>query len=103
MKITEKNSLPITSQTNGLKGARDRVSISSKEERVAGKNVGENVKVSLSGTGNAMQVARQIALNTPDVRSDRVEHLKSLIKSGNYNVDSASIADKMVEEALMEL
>ena len=42
-------------------------------------------------------------INTePEVRADRVSELKSKIKSGEYKVDSESLAKKMLEDAFQE-
>ncbi len=38
----------------------------------------------------------------PEVRSDRVAELKAKIKSGDYKVDSETLAKKMLEDALQE-
>ena len=42
-------------------------------------------------------------INTePEVRADRVAELKAKIKSGEYKVDSETLAKKMIEDALQE-
>ena len=38
----------------------------------------------------------------PEVRADRVAELKDKIKSGEYKVDSESLAKKMLEDAFQE-
>ena len=38
----------------------------------------------------------------PEVRADRVAELKAKIKSGEYKVDSESLAKKMLEDAFQE-
>ncbi|HIO60541.1 MAG TPA: flagellar biosynthesis anti-sigma factor FlgM [Deltaproteobacteria bacterium] len=38
----------------------------------------------------------------PEVRADRVAELKAKIKSGEYQVDSQSLAKTMLEDALQE-
>ena len=38
----------------------------------------------------------------PEVRADRVAELKDKIKSGEYKVNSASLAKKMLEDAFQE-
>lgn len=37
----------------------------------------------------------------PDVRSDKVAELRSQIQSGDYEVDSEKVADKLIEETLL--
>ena len=38
----------------------------------------------------------------PEIRADRVTELKAKIKSGEYKVDSESLAKKMLEDAFQE-
>ena len=38
----------------------------------------------------------------PEVRSDKVAELKARIKSGEYEVDSETLAKKMLEDAFQE-
>ena len=35
-----------------------------------------------------------------DVRNDKVAELKSQIQNGSYEIDSAKVADKLIEESL---
>ena len=52
---------------------------------------------------SAVQFARfKERLSTlPDVRSDKVAELRSQIQSGDYEVDSEKVADKLIEETLL--
>ena len=54
----------------------------------------------ISDNARLMQHATEIANAAPDVRKDKVEALKKAIASGTYHVDSAAIADKLVDEHL---
>ncbi|NDG27169.1 MAG: flagellar biosynthesis anti-sigma factor FlgM [Proteobacteria bacterium] len=47
-----------------------------------------------------MKQAMETAQNTPDIRRDKVEMLKKSIREGTYHVDSAAIADRLVDEHL---
>jgi negative regulator of flagellin synthesis FlgM len=40
------------------------------------------------------------ALQSPDVRSDKVAALQASIANGSYNVSSADVADKMIDSLL---
>ena len=66
----------------------------------------KSVKVQLSNkaleVSTAKQKALDIAMNTPDVRMDRVEELKAKLKNGEYKVDPELIAEGIVKEALMD-
>jgi flagellar biosynthesis anti-sigma factor FlgM len=44
----------------------------------------------------------QIVQETPDVRQDKVKKLKKQIESSSYKVDADRIAERMLEEALMD-
>ena len=39
-------------------------------------------------------------LNYPDKRSEKVEQLKTMIKSGKYNVDVHKLTDKIIDDLL---
>jgi flagellar biosynthesis anti-sigma factor FlgM len=45
----------------------------------------------------------EILANTPDIRWERVNELKKLISAGQYHVAEELIAEKMLQEFLMEL
>jgi flagellar biosynthesis anti-sigma factor FlgM len=44
----------------------------------------------------------QIVQDTPDVRQDKVRKLKKRIGQKRYKVDAERIAEKMLEEALID-
>jgi flagellar biosynthesis anti-sigma factor FlgM len=44
----------------------------------------------------------QIVQDTPDVRQDKVRKLKKRIGQNRYKVDAERIAEKMLEEALID-
>ena len=45
-----------------------------------------------------MQIAKQAVNNTPDVRMNKAEQLKSQIKNGTYDVDAGSFADMLLQK-----
>ncbi|MBY0371886.1 flagellar biosynthesis anti-sigma factor FlgM [bacterium] len=63
-------------------------------------SAGENATVQISDQALLMKEARDIVHALPDVRADKVSDLKRRIKDGTYQVDSAAIADKMLDEHL---
>lgn len=82
---------------------------SSAQSKVADKaktNIKKSVQVNLSSHALEAQSAKQkaldIALNTPDVRMDKVEEFKAKIKNGEYKVDPELVAEGIVREALRE-
>lgn len=63
-----------------------------------GSRGGANVEI--SDTARMMNRAAEIAQSVPDVRHDKVAALKKSIQDGTYQVDSAAIAEKIVDEHL---
>lgn len=44
-----------------------------------------------------MSQAKQIAVNTPDVREERIAELRRRIAEKSYNVEPEAVAEKMIE------
>lgn len=59
---------------------------------------GANIEI--SDKARLMQKANEIARNTPDSRADKVAALKKSISDGSYHINSAAIADRLVDEHL---
>jgi len=103
--------MKIVNNTNGTinnvktgnvpKGQNDKVTLSSKNN-LSNLNAAEDVKVSLSGRSKDIKKAYDLASAAPEVRSDKVQQMKALIDSGNYKINSEAVADKMVDDALMD-
>ena len=53
-------------------------------------------KIEISNFGQSLALAKQAVHDAPAVREDRVAELKAQISSGNYQVSSEDIAEKMV-------
>jgi flagellar biosynthesis anti-sigma factor FlgM len=64
-----------------------------------GKPSGED-RVELSDRARAMQVASASLKQTEEIRTDKVEQFKSLIKQGKYQVPAQDIAERMLGEGL---
>ena len=54
--------------------------------------------VSISKTAYDYQVAKNAVANASDVREDKIAKLKESVQSGNYSVDPASFANKLLEK-----
>jgi negative regulator of flagellin synthesis FlgM len=63
------------------------------------KNV-QGAKAEISSKSKEFAQARAVASNAPDVREDKVAELKQRIADGNYKVDGASVADRLVDDHL---
>jgi negative regulator of flagellin synthesis FlgM len=54
-------------------------------------------QLEISRTGKDYQVAKQAVANTPDMRTDKINDIKSRIASGNYNISVEEVAKKLVD------
>lgn len=54
----------------------------------------------ISSFGNAYQVAKQAAAQSPDVRADRVKEIRAQMAAGTYQVSIEDVADKMADMLL---
>lgn len=53
-------------------------------------------KVSLSASVRDLQVAQDAMALAPDIRTDKVQDVRSAIDSGNYKVDAQQVAEKII-------
>lgn len=53
-------------------------------------------KVEISSMARDIQVARTALSKVPDMRTDKVEEIKSLMASGRYKPSSEDIVDKLM-------
>jgi negative regulator of flagellin synthesis FlgM len=60
-------------------------------------------KVDLSAQSKEMNKIHDILKATPDVRTEKVEALKKQVESGQYEVNSNSVAEKMIKEFLFDM
>lgn len=69
-------------------------------EKKAGaqKTNGEKDKISLSGQAKEISELKSEIDKLPDIRTERVEEVKKAIDTGNYNIDTLRIAEKILEE-----
>jgi negative regulator of flagellin synthesis FlgM len=74
----------------------------SNEQKVGG-SADQDAIVNLSQASKEAQKIREIMASEPDVREDKVADLKNRIESGEYTIDHARVADKLVDELIKEL
>jgi flagellar biosynthesis anti-sigma factor FlgM len=60
-------------------------------------------ELSLSNTGRVMQKAMLAAKQSPDIRWDKVNQLKEKLAADTLEVSDQEIAEKILEEALMDM
>lgn len=71
------------------------------EETAAPQNSGETVQ--LSEQGKLMAKARVELDKMADINEKRVNELKEQVENGTYNADGKKIADKMIQESVLNL
>jgi negative regulator of flagellin synthesis FlgM len=60
-------------------------------------------KISLSIEAKDIQRIKQILDQTPDIREEKVLELKNMIDRGTYRINPEKIAEKMMDESLIDL
>jgi negative regulator of flagellin synthesis FlgM len=53
--------------------------------------------VELSPEARLVALAHQMMANLPDIRTEKVEAIRQRMDSGQYQVDSQKVADKIIE------
>lgn len=86
-------------QVHRLYGSQSRAKVEKIEK---GQEPGAVDRVNLSTRGQEIQLARQSIKATPDIRQDKVESLRSAIKTGTYRVSSGEVADKMLGRLIVD-
>lgn len=69
-----------------------------KAESTTNPNAPTASQVEISEQARLLRQANEAVHALPDARQDKIQDLKERIRAGTYKVDSASIADKLVEE-----
>jgi negative regulator of flagellin synthesis FlgM len=59
-------------------------------------------RVELSPQSRDMKKIHEILATTPEVRTEKVEPLKKAVAEGTYKVKAKDIADKMVQELVLQ-
>lgn len=90
--------------TQHIQHNRETPAVENGQPPQEGKNhLSSEDKVILSFESKLMSKIRDVLATIPDVRNDRVETLKKLIESGQYEVKSEDVAEKMLKDFLLEL
>lgn len=86
--------------TENLKSNQvDRATTNNKsEEKKSVKQENADAKTEISSKARELAVAKDIALNAPDVREAKIAELRRRIQSNEYNVKPDDIAEKMIKE-----
>lgn len=62
------------------------------------QRINKSDQVHLSGKAKELEELKQVILQMPEIRKDKVEALKKAIQEGSYQVDSFKVAGKILEE-----
>ena len=104
MKVTNKEQVDIAglSQTKKNKSAGAAGNLKSQIEAGASKSAAEATSVEISSEAKAAVKAKDIA-RTDDVDQAKISRVKSLIAEGKYKPDMGKVADRMINESVLEL
>ncbi len=97
MKIRDDDGMPrgIQPQPRPIEAGR----LDSKPQAsTSGKPVADRVE--LSDRARSLHLAQEALSRLPEIRQDRVEALRQMVKAGTYHVPSDKIADRMLGEGL---
>jgi len=99
MKITElnqgSNTIQYVNQANSPEKQAVSQEVQNKESLVD--------KVELSAESKELKKINDVLEMTPDVRAERVAELKKLVDEGRYQVDSEGVAEKMLNQSIIDL
>lgn len=64
--------------------------------------VSSGEQIALSPKAKGIQKALETVQSSPDIRSEKVAEIKSLIANNSYQIDSEALADKILREIISE-
>jgi negative regulator of flagellin synthesis FlgM len=98
MKITGGHSL--ANLDAYIKNVRDR----EKTRSVFGTGSSDAIsrdEIVLSPEARQIQQAKELIDSLPDIREEKVAEIRARIEAGEYQIDGEKIAEKMIEESLL--
>jgi negative regulator of flagellin synthesis FlgM len=96
MEITAKNPIMLEAYIKNLRD-KGKTGPSSKQ---ASEEILREDKVVLSPEAREIQEAKKLLNSLPDIRAEKVAHLKKQIENGTYQIKGEKIAIKMLKESL---
>jgi negative regulator of flagellin synthesis FlgM len=103
MKITDISTKENVTQYVQNNQATQGAQQAEREKQTAAEQSQATDKVELSEASRDVQKIQEVLKNTPDVRAEKVQELKSKIESGQYRVDAREIANKMISDLIQDL
>lgn len=98
MKIDDKDNTLI----NALRQYQDGVKTGGRPGKKVEEKTAPHEKVNLSSTARDIQTIKSAIAGLPDVRQDRIDELRARIENGEYSASGEKIADKIIEEFLLD-
>ena len=83
------------------KAEKEKSSSKSEESQNANQTV-QSTNVDLSSEAKSAAKARQVAMEPAQVNDEKVERIKAMVSSGKYQPDYGKVADKVVNEQLLQ-
>jgi len=99
MNISDKGH--VTDLAGLLSGLQDVTKIKAKVPKVEPR-ADQHDKVRISTQAKEFQRAYELIAKVPDVREDKVTPLQDAIKSGTYNVRGEQVANKLIEQTILD-
>ncbi|MDY6864222.1 MAG: flagellar biosynthesis anti-sigma factor FlgM [Thermodesulfobacteriota bacterium] len=104
MKIQDKNQiLNLNSYLRNIKSKESLEAVKNKEKLKKEKVAGEKeFEVNLSSRAKDIQKIRKALENVPDIRTEKVNSLKKMIKEGKYNISADKVAESILKESVLD-
>jgi negative regulator of flagellin synthesis FlgM len=100
MNISDKNAtLPINIYIQQVQKNPADTKCEPDAAKVTPRRVEDNVE--LCQSGRDVRYAKEMLESVPDIRQEKVARLKSRIENGTYRIDSQKVAQKMMEESIL--
>ncbi len=80
---------------------KDLKSNKTNQDSLSSGEISNSAKVDVSQRAKDMQRIKDIAMNAEDIDMEKVNRLQKLIDEGDYKIDAAGVADRMLDEHLM--
>ena len=91
---------PINKPADFNRAVQTEHDASTKDKNLVSENTKEqsNDEIHLSEAFREIEKLRDIIDNTSEINHTRIEYLKSLVDSGQYEVNSQAIANRIIDE-----
>jgi len=103
MKVSNnKESLDLANLSRAQKNEKNKhIGKNKIANEAAPANLGDTAEVNISSEAKAISQARQIA-KSDNVNQEKIDRIKAMINGGTYKPDFGKVADKMVNEQLLQ-